>query len=843
MASSGPASAVPDRAERIRALLGGDAIAASAATEFCEALDSTPEASLSAAPAGSPGPAACDSLLARLQAIRHSRHSVFVDSALGPDPPVYLDNNASTPIDPKVAAAMMGAGLGLPCNPSSSHAYGRRARVAVASARASLATLLGAPSADCVTFVSCGTEASNWAIRGSVAAWRAASSAAAGAPHIVSLTIEHPATLETCAWLQARATATAGAEGATVTAVPVNKQCVCSPEEVVAAVTERTCLVSVMLANNETGSMQPVRDIARLLDARAAELGLVGPDGLRRVALHVDASQAVGKIPVSVAELGCDYLTVAGHKMYAPPGCGALVVSPTAPWGVPPPLVLGAPQEDGRRAGTVSVAMAVALGTAAKLSAAFLAAGGTALLWDRRQQLAGALAAECSRLATEPPVPNGPSDEGAVLPNTLSVSFKGVSAAELLGRLDTVLAASLGSACLTLGASAKPSGVAAAMGLEPCMAAGTVRLSVGKHTSEDEIAFASAVIAETVADMRAGRAAVADERAAAALESAVAGSASGAAAAADSAPSAATPLGTGRLYFESTDLLVAVARVVASAAVSPASEDEEAPTAVLNGEEVQLKGAAAAGAAVIVLDETPAHPQGGGQPADRGFLVCRLPSGSLVRYPLVHVTKGPGSSEALGGAILHVVGEPEALEGDEELSAGHSLPSAGGACLVRVDPVWRAAAAKLHSAGHLLDAAVRKFAPQLRPTVGYHFPDRPSVSYAGRVPAAEAGELIDNLQAEVDRLVAEATPTSVSIFTAGDSEAACEAGLTAEEADDFIPGSTVRVVAVGPKSNVCPCGGTHVGHAGELSGLTIKSIKGKKGTTKVAYDIEGIVLA
>ena len=142
-----------------------------------------------------------------------------------------------------------------------------------------------------------------------------------------------------------------------------------------------------------------------------------------------------------------------------------------------------------------------------------------------------------------------------------------------------------------------------------------------------------------------------------------------------------------------------------------------------------------------------------------------------------------------------------------------------------------------------MDAAVRKHAPQLRPTVGYHFPDRPSVSYAGRVPAAEAEELIEKLQAEVDRLVAEAAPTSVSVFTAGDSAAAREAGLTAEEADDFMPGSTVRVVAVGPRGNVCPCGGTHVGHAGELAGLTIKSIKGKKGSTKVSYDIEGIVLA
>ncbi len=809
-----------------------------------------PTAPLSAPAAAPPASGARESLLPRLRAIRDSRHALFVKSALGPDPPVYLDYNASTPIDPKVAEAMMGAGLGLPCNPSSSHAFGRRARVAVASARASLATLLDAPSADCVTFVSCGTEASNWAIRGSVAAWRAAAAEAAssaaptGTPHIVTLSIEHPATLETCRWLQARAAASGGAEGATFTAVPVNKQCVCSPEEVVAAVTPQTCVVTVMLANNETGSMQPVADIARLLDARAAELGLTGPDGRRRVALHVDASQAVGKLPVSVADLGCDYLTVAGHKMYAPPGCGALVVSPGAAWGVPPPLVLGAPQEDGRRAGTVSVAMAVALGTAAKLSAAFLAAGGTAHLWDMRQRLAAALAAECSRLGTEPPVPNGPSHEGAVLPNTLSISFRGLSAAELLRRLDLVLAASVGSACLTLGAATKPSGVAAAMGLEPCMAPGTLRLSLGKHTTDDELAFAAAAIAETVADMRAGRDTAVDEDGTVALEGAVAGATAacaGAGAAAD-APSAAAPLGTGRLYFEATDLLVAVSRVEAAAAISPASEDEEAPTAVLNGEEVQLKGAAAAGAAVVVLDETTAHPQGGGQPADKGFLVCCLPSGRLARFPLVHVTKGPAHSEALGGAILHVVGPAEPLEGEEDAPAGAALPSPGSPCLVRVDPVWRAAAAKLHSAGHLLDAAVRKHAPQLRPTVGYHFPDRPSVSYAGRVPAAEAEELIEKLQAEVDRLVAEAAPTSVSVFTAGDSAAAREAGLTAEEADDFMPGSTVRVVAVGPRGNVCPCGGTHVGHAGELAGLTIKSIKGKKGSTKVSYDIEGIVL-
>jgi len=779
---------------------------------------------LRVSPVSQPAPPAPGPVVVRLSDIRKSRDAIFTDSDLGPDPPVYMDYNASTPIAPEVAAAMASAGLGLPCNPSSSHAFGRRAREHVSGARAALASLTGAPSADCVTFCSCGTEASNWAIQGAVKAWRSAAPAGSGAPHIVTLTIEHPATLRQCEALQAEAEATGGAAGATFTAVGVDARCVADAEAVAAAVTGSTCLVTVMLANNEVGSVQPVADIVRLLDERAAREG--GPGARRRVAVHVDASQALGKLPVDVAALGCDYLTVAGHKMYAPPGCGALVVSPAAVWGVPPPMILGAPQEGGNRAGTVSVAMAKALGVASSLSQDFLAGGGSGRLWAMRQRLVDGLAREFAAAGTEAPVINGPAEPGEVLPNTVSVSIRGVSSAELLERLDGVLAASLGSACASIGCSKrKASGVAAAMAQTADLAMGTLRLSTGKHTTPAEVDFVAAALAREAAAMRRGGAPAAEATA-----------------------GPRNPLRTERLYFGSTALLASLGRVLDS---SPALvSDAGGLVATLGGERAELKPVDGC-VGVVVLDATAAHPQGGGQPADRGHLVFASgPGGGLVRLPILHVSKGPASSDALRDAILHFVGAAD-LEGGraggegggsdadavKAEAAAATVPAAGSSCAVLVDGAWRAQSARLHSAGHLLDAAIRPLAPALVPTVGYHFPDRPNVSYDGKLSKDECAALVPALQARCDELVGEGGATTVSVFEAGDDEAAARAGLGPEATKGYEKGSTVRVVAVGEPSNVCPCGGTHVQSSAELRGLTITGIKCKKNTTRVSYSL------
>lgn len=766
-----------------------------------------------------------------LASIAALRHEIFVKSELGASCPIYLDYNASTPVDAVVASNMLSLGLGLPCNPSSSHAFGRRARDAVSRAREQLALLVGAASPDCVTFVSCGTEASNWAIRGSVQAWRSArkGSGASVVPKVVTLKIEHPATVASCELLHRDASTT----GAEVEYVDVDSECVCRVEDVLAAVDGRTCLVSVMFANNEVGSLMPIAAIAAGLDRKSAELGLSIPGEKRAIALHVDASQALGKVVTSIAELGCDYLTVAGHKMYAPTGCGALVVAEDAVWGVPPPLVVGAPQESGRRAGTVSVAMAVALGTASTVARAYLAAGGGAELWRLRSRLLSKLTEACAVLGTIAPQANGPVTPTTTLPNTLSVSFDGISAKALLLELDGVLAASLGSACASI--DGKPSVVAAAMGLSPQRAAGTFRLSVGKYTTEAEVDFAAARIAAAVKAL--------DDVRSVEPDSSTAGTVAETAAALAAAPAVPTPAASGAgggdvassslttipLYFHSTTLTASVGRVLCAAATRPVEGDAKSMAATVCGEEVRLRVVDGC-RGIVVLDRSVTHPQGGGQPADRGSLLWLGASGAALEAPIVHVCKGPPGSSLAGGILLH-------LGGEAGRAVSERLPAQGARVLATVDAAWRAQCARLHSAGHLLDAAMRSLAPHLEPGTGYHFPDRPSVQYSGKLNAAECADLMPRLQAGCDALIVRDAKTGVAVFKAGDAKTAEAAGATAGDSEGYPEGATVRIISVGDAENQCPCGGTHVERAGELAGLRILGIKSKKGTTKVTYDM------
>ena len=357
---------------------------------------------------------------------------------------IYLDYNASTPIDPGVAAAMrpfLEAHYG---NPSSAHWAATEAKTALHEARGRVAGLLGGRS-DEVVFTSGGSEANNLALKGVFFALRDQGD------HIVTTRIEHPAITGPCRFLERL--------GARVTYLPVDRTGRIDPDDLRAAITPRTILVSVMHANNEVGTIQPVEACARI----AHEHGAL---------FHTDAAQSVGKIPTNVDALGVDLLTVAGHKLYAPKGVGALFVRR----GVTiEPLIHGAGHEGGRRAGTESALLAVGLGKACELARDLTGMDGVRALSDRFWE-------KLQRLFGRRVVLNGhPTDR---LPNTLNVAFVGMVGADLLSRLDGV-AASTGSACHTGRIELSP--VLEAMGVPPEAGMGAIRFSLGRGTTADEI--------------------------------------------------------------------------------------------------------------------------------------------------------------------------------------------------------------------------------------------------------------------------------------------------------------------------------------------------------------------
>jgi cysteine desulfurase len=363
--------------------------------------------------------------------------------------PIYLDYNATTPVAPEVFAAMKPFLTREFGNPSSGHVYGRRAREAVERARAQVAGLIGAET-DEIVFTSGGTEANNLAIRG----------VALGHPRpgrIVTSIVEHPATAKPCRVLEMG--------GWRVSRLKVDGAGRVSPD-VAAALGGRTVLVTVMHSNNEVGTIQPVAEIARLARTRGA-------------LVHTDAAQSAGKVPLDVGRLGVDLLSIAGHKLYAPKGIGALYVRRGAPVG---PILFGAGQEGGLRSGTEPVAAAVGLGAACALAAERLAAGEGERLKALRDRLWRAL-----KEGVEGIVLNG--HPVTRLPNTLNVRFPGVDGGRLLAAVPSV-AASTGSACHA-GVTA-PSAVLLAMGVPAEAARGAVRLTLGRYTTEAEVDRAAA---------------------------------------------------------------------------------------------------------------------------------------------------------------------------------------------------------------------------------------------------------------------------------------------------------------------------------------------------------------
>lgn len=362
--------------------------------------------------------------------------------------PIYLDHNATTPVHPEVLDQMLPWLRDHFGNPSSSHCYGHLAAQAVTAARESVAALIGATPAE-IVFTGCATEANNLALLGVARALR-------GPRHLVVSAVEHPAVMAPAAWLRE--------QGWSLTIVDVDRFGKVDPADVEKALRPDTVLVSVMHANNEVGTIQPVEQIARLTRAHG-------------VLLHTDAAQTVGKISVDVDKLGVDLLSIAGHKFGAPKGVGALYVRSGTPLAS---ILHGADQEHGLRPGTENVALIVALGAAARLAHRALP-GLTDTLLQRRDQLHQLLAEAIPGLHL-----NGHADHR--LPNTAHLSFPGVSGRALLQEAAGV-AASLGSACHS--ASDAVSGVLAAMQIDAARAAGSVRLSVGLTISEGDVARAA----------------------------------------------------------------------------------------------------------------------------------------------------------------------------------------------------------------------------------------------------------------------------------------------------------------------------------------------------------------
>ena len=372
---------------------------------------------------------------------------------------IYLDYNATTPVAKPVQEEVNSALKEKWGNPSSGHKFGQMAKRTLECARAQVASLLNADPTE-IIFTSGGTESNNIAITGVCQAM------SGKGRHVITTCIEHPSIMNPCLHLLE--------QGWNVSFIKVNSQGVVDPMEVERALRPDTVMVSVMLANNETGAIQPVASISQLARKRG-------------VLVHTDAAQAVGKIPVDVKNLGADYLSIAGHKLYAPKGIGALYCRTGAPLGQ---IMFGAGQEQGLRPGTEPVPLAVGLGVACNFVARDIEAEA-----ERETYLREKLYAELSRLG-HPIIRHG--DPENTIPNTLSISLIGKNGAEILAQAPEIMA-STGAACHDR--AIKVSHVLAAMGVSPEVAFGTLRLSLGRGTTESDIEIAVQTIGRALERM------------------------------------------------------------------------------------------------------------------------------------------------------------------------------------------------------------------------------------------------------------------------------------------------------------------------------------------------------
>jgi len=381
---------------------------------------------------------------------------------------VYLDNSATTAMAAEVIASMLPYFSDEMGNAQSVHSFGQRAKAAVEKARREVAALINAAPAE-IVFLSGGTEADNLAIRG------VAEAHGDHGRHIITTRIEHPAVLATCAALEAK--------GYRVTYLSVSRNGIVSTDDVRQAISDDTILVSVMLANNETGTIQPIEEVAALVtEARAR--------GLDHLHFHTDAVQAVGKVPVNVNRLGVDLLSLSGHKFHGPKGIGALYVRKGTRL---TKLLYGGHHERDRRAGTENVPGIVGLGRAAELA--------RTQLDERISRMRGLRDYIEQQVISRFPGVRVNGDKQQRVPNVSNMSFNGVDGESLLIALDLKgIAVSTGSACAS--GSLEPSHVLQALGLTREEVRGSLRISLGAYTTLEEIDYAVSVLGDTVTRLR-----------------------------------------------------------------------------------------------------------------------------------------------------------------------------------------------------------------------------------------------------------------------------------------------------------------------------------------------------
>jgi len=372
---------------------------------------------------------------------------------------VYLDNNATTPVLPEVFEAMRPYFAEHFGNASSIHHHGQETRAAVERARESVAALLGCRASE-IVFTSGGTEADNLAISG----------VTRPGDHVITSTIEHHAVLNSCKHLEST--------GCEVTYVPVDGRGLVDSEDVRRALRPHTKLITIMMANNETGVLQPVEEIGKI----AAEAD---------VYFHTDAVQAAGKVPIDVNRLGCDLLSISGHKLHAPQGVGALFIRNGT---VLEPMFHGGSHERSRRAGTENVPGIIGLGKAAELAREALERGDLARMSAMRDQIEQTILSEVQA--------TGVNGEGAPrVPNTTNIHFDYIEGESLVIALDLKgLAVSTGAACSS--GAIEPSHVLTAMGLPPEIARASLRFSLGKQNTPEDVQFALDLVPQTVARLR-----------------------------------------------------------------------------------------------------------------------------------------------------------------------------------------------------------------------------------------------------------------------------------------------------------------------------------------------------
>jgi len=372
---------------------------------------------------------------------------------------IYFDNNATTPVLPEVLEAMQRYYAEYFGNASSIHHHGQETRAAVERARESVAALLDCRASE-IVFTSGGTEADNLAIFGLVQP----------GDHVISSTVEHHAVLNSCKHLESL--------GCGVTYVPVDGRGVVDPDDVRRAIRPATKLITIMMANNETGVLQSVQEIARV----AADADIY---------FHSDAVQAAGKVPVNVKEIGCDLLSISAHKMHGPQGVGALYVRKGTKLR---PMLYGGSHERSRRAGTENVPGIVGLGKAAEIAKQALARGDAREIAAMRQRIEDTILAEVEA--------TGVNGAGAPrVPNTTNIHFDYIEGEALVIALDLKgMAVSTGAACSS--GAIEPSHVLTAMGMPAERARASLRFSLGKQNTADEVDFALSLIPQSVARLR-----------------------------------------------------------------------------------------------------------------------------------------------------------------------------------------------------------------------------------------------------------------------------------------------------------------------------------------------------